>query len=181
MEKPDDKINGHLRSDDVSRDDELRRGIEAMFFAYRGFTSDPDKILAGYSYGRAHHRAIHFIDRCPGTTVNNLLDILGVTKQSLNRVLRKLIGRKNDFINTLFAGIPKDKRCVYSNIFFLEKKRELEDEEDQFLSPDEFKNETGLHVLTWQSCWSRVSKGQLILKCLFGVIVSKYQQTRDFV
>ena len=73
-------------------------------------------------------------------------------------VLKKLIGRKNDFINTLFAGIPQDKRCVYSNIFFLEKKRELEDEEDQFLSPDEFKNETGLHVLTWQSCWSRVSK-----------------------
>ena len=34
MEKPDDKINGHLRNNDVSRDDELRRGIEAMFFAY---------------------------------------------------------------------------------------------------------------------------------------------------
>ena len=72
-------------------DDELRRGIEAMFFAYRGFTSDPDRILSKYSYGRAHHRAIHFINRCPGTTVKNLLDILGVTKQSLNRVLRKLI------------------------------------------------------------------------------------------
>ena len=91
-------------------------------------------------------------------------------------ILKKLIGRKNDFINTLFAGIPKGKRCVYSNIFFLEKKRELEDEEDQFLSADEFKNETGLHVLAWQSCWSRVSKGQFILKCLFGVIVSKYQK-----
>ena len=91
MEKPDDQIDSYLLNNDVSSDDELRRGIEAMFFAYRGFTSDPDKILAGYSYGRAHHRAIHFINRCPETTVNNLLDILGVTKQSLNRVLRKLI------------------------------------------------------------------------------------------
>jgi DNA-binding MarR family transcriptional regulator len=72
-------------------DEQLRKGIEAMFFAYRGFTADPDRILATHDYGRAHHRAVHFIHRSPGTTVNNLLAILGVTKQSLNRVLRSLI------------------------------------------------------------------------------------------
>ena len=72
-------------------DEQLRQGSEAMFFAYRGFTADPDRILDGLAYGRAHHRAIHFINRAPGTTVNNLLNILGVTKQSLNRVLRTLI------------------------------------------------------------------------------------------
>ncbi|MDR6263412.1 MULTISPECIES: MarR family transcriptional regulator [Rhodobacterales] len=72
-------------------DDQLLQGIELLFFAYRGFTSDPDRILENYTYGRAHHRAIHFIHRRPGTTVNALLDILGVTKQSLNRVLRQLI------------------------------------------------------------------------------------------
>jgi DNA-binding MarR family transcriptional regulator len=72
-------------------DEQLRKGIEAMFFAYRGFTADPDRILEGMDYGRAHHRAIHFIHRSPGTTVSNLLAILGVTKQSLNRVLRALI------------------------------------------------------------------------------------------
>ena len=72
-------------------DEQLRKGIEAMFFAYRGFTADPDRILADYDYGRAHHRALHFINRAPGTTVNNLLTILGVTKQSLNRVLRALV------------------------------------------------------------------------------------------
>ena len=72
-------------------DEQLRRGIEAMFFAYRGFTSDPDRILEEFGYGRAHHRALHFINRSPGTTVNNLLAVLGVTKQSLNRVLRSLV------------------------------------------------------------------------------------------
>ena len=72
-------------------DDQLRQGIEAMFFAYRGFTADPDRILAEHDYGRAHHRALHFIHRSPGTTVSNLLSILGVTKQSLNRVLRTLV------------------------------------------------------------------------------------------
>lgn len=72
-------------------DEQLRKGIEAMFFAYRGFTADPDRILEEKGYGRAHHRAIHFINRQPGLTVTALLDVLGVTKQSLNRVLRSLI------------------------------------------------------------------------------------------
>ena len=71
-------------------DEQVRKGIEAMFFAYRGFTADPDRILEGMDYGRAHHRAIHFVNRSPGLTVSSLLAILGVTKQSLNRVLRTL-------------------------------------------------------------------------------------------
>jgi DNA-binding MarR family transcriptional regulator len=74
-------------------DDQLRQGIELMFFAYRGFTADPDRILAEMGYGRAHHRAIHFINRRPGLTVNALLEVLGVTKQSLNRVLRELVDK----------------------------------------------------------------------------------------
>ena len=72
-------------------DEQLRQGIEMMFFAYRGFTAYPDRILSEHNYGRAHHRAIHFIGRKPGLTVSELLDILGVTKQSLNRVLRELV------------------------------------------------------------------------------------------
>ncbi|KGB83290.1 MAG: MarR family transcriptional regulator [Confluentimicrobium sp.] len=72
-------------------DEQIRKGVEAMYFAYRGFTADPDRILHQYGYGRAHHRAIHFINRSQGMTVNNLLSVLGVTKQSLNRVLRTLI------------------------------------------------------------------------------------------
>lgn len=87
-------------------DEQLRKGIEAMFFAYRGFTADPDRILEEHGFGRAHHRALHFIHRSPGTTVNNLLSILGVTKQSLNRVLRTLI---EDGLVTSTIG-KKDKR-----------------------------------------------------------------------
>ncbi len=87
-------------------DEQLRQGIEAMFFAYRGFTADPDRLLEDQGYGRAHHRALHFIGRVPGTTVNNLLMILGVTKQSLNRVLRSL---QNDELVISKVG-AKDKR-----------------------------------------------------------------------
>lgn len=87
-------------------DEQLRKGTEAMFFAYRGFTADPDRILSDRGYGRAHHRAVHFINRSPGTTINNLLAILGVTKQSLNRVLRTLM-EDGLVLNTVGT---KDKR-----------------------------------------------------------------------
>jgi DNA-binding MarR family transcriptional regulator len=65
--------------------------IELLFFAYRDFVGDPDRILADYGFGRAHHRVLHFVDRRAGLTIAELLDILKITKQSLNRVLKELI------------------------------------------------------------------------------------------
>ena len=65
--------------------------IELLFFAYRDFTSDPDQILNQYGFGRAHHRVLHFVNRMPGLTVAELLDVLKITKQSLGRVLKQLI------------------------------------------------------------------------------------------
>lgn len=92
-------------------DEQLRKGIEAMFFAYRGFTADPDRILHDKGYGRAHHRAIHFINRSPGTTVNNLLSILGVTKQSLNRVLRSLM--EDGLVRSEIGRVDKRERHLF--------------------------------------------------------------------
>jgi DNA-binding MarR family transcriptional regulator len=67
--------------------------IELFFFAYRDFVGDPDRILDDYGFGRAHHRVLHFVDRQPGLTIAELLDILRITKQSLNRVLKELVGK----------------------------------------------------------------------------------------
>ena len=65
--------------------------IELLFFAYRDFVSDPDRLLAAYGFGRAHHRVLHFVGRNPGIRVQELLDILRITKQSLGRVLKQLV------------------------------------------------------------------------------------------
>ena len=65
------------------RDEELRQGIELMFYAYRDFTFESDQQLKRYQLGRAHHRALYFIGRHPGQTVGHLLSILKVTKQSI--------------------------------------------------------------------------------------------------
>ncbi|MDR7124142.1 MULTISPECIES: MarR family transcriptional regulator [Pseudotabrizicola] len=106
-------------------DEQLRKGIEAMFFAYRGFTADPDRILEGMDYGRAHHRAIHFIHRSPGTTVSNLLTILGVTKQSLNRVLRTLV--EDGLVEARVGRRDKRERHLHLTPKGQELERELSD------------------------------------------------------
>jgi DNA-binding MarR family transcriptional regulator len=65
--------------------------IELFFFAYRDFVGDADRLLEAYKFGRAHHRVLHFVNRHPGLTIAELLDILRITKQSLNRVLKELL------------------------------------------------------------------------------------------
>ncbi|MGQ9371843.1 MarR family winged helix-turn-helix transcriptional regulator [Azospirillum sp. A39] len=73
------------------RDEELRAGMELLFYAYREFTAEPDEILAKLGFGRAHHRVIYFVGRHPKSTVSDLLAILRITKQSLSRVLGELV------------------------------------------------------------------------------------------
>ncbi len=65
--------------------------IELLFFAYRDFVGDADRLLETYGFGRAHHRVLHFVNRRPGLMIAELLDILKITKQSLNRVLKDLL------------------------------------------------------------------------------------------
>jgi DNA-binding MarR family transcriptional regulator len=72
-------------------EEEMRQAIELIYFAYRGFTAEPDAILAAMGMGRAHHRVVYFVGRNPGVTVSALLGILRITKQSLARVLLHLV------------------------------------------------------------------------------------------
>jgi DNA-binding MarR family transcriptional regulator len=86
--------------------------IELLFFAYRDFISDPDAILAKSSFGRAHHRVLHFVDRNPGLTVADLLDILKITKQSLARVLKELVD--SGFIEQRTGEEDRRQRLLYA-------------------------------------------------------------------
>ena len=88
------------------REEELRQGIELLFYAYRDFTAEPDAMLARYGFGRAHHRVIYFVGRHPEMTVTELLGILRITKQSLSRVLGQLV--REGFI-VQHPG-PRDRR-----------------------------------------------------------------------
>jgi len=72
---------------------EIRRGIELLFFGFGGLMRSVDTSLAEAGLGRAHQRALYFIARHPNLTVTELLRLLGITKQSLSRVLGELVAR----------------------------------------------------------------------------------------
>ncbi len=89
----------------------LRQAMELLFFAYRDFTGDADRLLARYGFGRAHHRAIYFVGRNPGITVGDLLAILKITKQSLARVLSELM--RGGFIVQRADSHDRRRRRLY--------------------------------------------------------------------
>jgi DNA-binding MarR family transcriptional regulator len=112
------------------KDDQIKDFIEKIFYAYRETYSDPKEILKKYSFGTAHHRAIHLIERYEGLTVSDLLNKLKITKQSLNRVLRDLI--KNKSILVKKGEVDSRQRQIFLNekgkklfeeIFLQQKKR----------------------------------------------------------
>ena len=86
--------------------------IELMFFAYRDFIGDADRILAGDGFGRAHHRVLYFVARRPGLTIAELLDILQITKQSLNRVLNDLLERS--YVTTRPGADDRRRRLLFA-------------------------------------------------------------------
>ncbi len=104
------------------KDDQIKDFIEKIFYAYRETYSDPKKILKKHSFGTAHHKAIHLIEKYNGLTISNLLSKLKITKQSLNRVLKDLI--KNKVIILKKGEIDSRQRQIFLN----EKGKKLFDE-----------------------------------------------------
>jgi DNA-binding MarR family transcriptional regulator len=75
----------------TQREEALRLAIEQFYFGYRAFTNPPDRILDQRGLGRVHHRILYFVGRNPKISVNELLNLLNVSKQALNAPLRQLI------------------------------------------------------------------------------------------
>ena len=86
--------------------------IELFFFAYRDFVADADRLLEAYGFGRAHHRVLYFVSRRPGLTIAELLEILRITKQSLNRVLRELVDK--NFVEIKAGALDRRRRQLYA-------------------------------------------------------------------
>ena len=112
------------------KDDQIKDFIEQIFYAYRETYSDPKKILKKYSFGTAHHRVIHLIERHEGITVSGLLGKLKVTKQSLNRVLKDLIKLeaiefKKDKTDTRIKHVflTQEGIKLFDEIFTIQKRR----------------------------------------------------------
>jgi len=111
------------------REDELRQGIELLFYAYRDFTAEPDAMLARYGFGRAHHRVIYFVGRHPQMSVSELLGILRITKQSLARVLGQLV--RQGFIHQRPGKTDRRQRLLELTPKGVELERRLSENQRQ--------------------------------------------------
>ena len=135
------------------KDDQIKDFIEQIFYAYRETYSDPKKILQKYSFGTAHHRAIHIIERHEGITISGLLNKLKITKQSLNRVLRDLIKNKSVLIKK--GKIDSRHRQIFLN----EKGKKLFDEiflEQKKRIYNALKNSDSDSVIKFRSVLSKI-------------------------
>lgn len=110
-----------------TRNAELNDALEAIHFGFKALIAKPDARLAEISYSRVHHRVLYFIGRHPECSVNELLEVMGVSKQYLNRPLRQLT--EAGYVDVK-ADIS-DKRVKRINLSNKGEKLEFELSEDQ--------------------------------------------------
>jgi len=96
----------------MSRENELNLALEAMHFGFRAMVYKPDQRLAELGMSRIHHRLLYFIGRNPKCSINELLSILQVSKQYLNRPLKQLI--EGGFVD--HRSDPRDRRIKRLNL-----------------------------------------------------------------
>ena len=102
------------------RERELDEAWELMHFALRAVIARPDQLLDKRGLSRVHHRVLFFVARQPDMSVNQLLQVLGVSKQALNQPLRQLYAQSL----VTFTAAPGDRR--QRRLVLTEEGRDLE-------------------------------------------------------
>jgi DNA-binding MarR family transcriptional regulator len=111
----------HMASQRTARRErELDQAWELMHFALRAVIARPDQMLERRGLSRVHHRILFFVARQPDLTVNELLQVLGVSKQALNLPLRQLYTQNL----VTYTPAPQDRR--QRRLVLTEAGRELE-------------------------------------------------------
>jgi len=112
------------------KDKQLKEYILNIFYAYKNSFSDIKKVSKKYDLGIPHYKTLLIISAFKGINISELLQKLGVTKQSLNRVLKDLIsldaiqfkkGEKDTRLKHVFLTKKGDQ--IFNEIFFAQKKR----------------------------------------------------------
>lgn len=132
-----------------NRDAELNLALEAIHFGYRALIARPDERLAEISYSRVHHRVLYFIARNEGCSVNQLLALMGVSKQYLNRPLRQLTEDAYVEVNV----DEHDKRVKRIKLSKAGARLEFELSDDQRQRFDSVFNEAGTQA---EAGWRKV-------------------------
>ncbi|EUK18608.1 MarR family winged helix-turn-helix transcriptional regulator [Commensalibacter papalotli (ex Servin-Garciduenas et al. 2014)] len=88
------------------REEKIRFMQDILFFIDCELHNSTKPVLQEYGIGHAHHRLMQFVCHCSGASVSEICKLLGITKQSLNRVLREVI----ELGYVEYRSNPKDRR-----------------------------------------------------------------------
>jgi DNA-binding MarR family transcriptional regulator len=83
-----------LRRASLKKLHDLDAALELMYYGWRGMTLLADQYLATVGLSRAHYRILYVVARQPDISIGALIEILGISKQALNRPLNLLLQRK---------------------------------------------------------------------------------------
>ena len=108
------------------RTEAIRGGMDLLMFAHRSHLAHADAALAERGLGRAHHRVLYFLSRKPGATVKELLEVLGITKQSLGRIMKDLL--RGDMVEVKAGELDRRTRLLHLTIKGSDLEHELFDE-----------------------------------------------------
>jgi DNA-binding MarR family transcriptional regulator len=72
---------------------DLDAALELMYYGWRGMTLMADQYLATLGLSRPHHRILYVVARQPDISIGALTEVLGISKQALNRPLSLLLER----------------------------------------------------------------------------------------
>ncbi|GAA4489481.1 MarR family transcriptional regulator [Gluconacetobacter tumulicola] len=112
------------------REEEMRQAQELMMLAWRDFGGVVDPVLETLGLGRAHHRILQLVGHHPGIAVGALIDLLGITKQSLGRALTDLqsrgyvvqeVGRRDRRLRLL--SLTENGAAVERQLFDLQREK----------------------------------------------------------
>ncbi|WP_338329846.1 MarR family transcriptional regulator [Commensalibacter sp. Nvir] len=93
------------------KEKKLRLIQDILFFIHYEATKLMKPVLKFYHIGHAHHRLIQFICNYPGISIGEVRTLLGITKQSLNRVLNELV--KLNYVEINIDQNDKRKKRLY--------------------------------------------------------------------
>jgi DNA-binding MarR family transcriptional regulator len=129
----------------TDREHELNLALEAMHFGFRAMVLKPDQRLSELGMSRIHHRLLYFVGRNPDCSITQLLNILQVSKQYLNRPLKQLINQgyidyRNDSLDKRIKRLVLTKQGAELEQQLTGEQRRRFDEIFQQVGPEVEKN-----------------------------------------
>ncbi len=96
------------------REDKVKESLNTFFFVSKNFEKIIKDKINNDTFGIADIRCLLIINLNPGIIFNELMDELDISKQSLNRVLRKLI-HNDSIIQKINLEDARKKNLYLSN------------------------------------------------------------------